>query len=115
MIISGGENVYPAEVESALLELPGVLEAAVIGVPDEQWGEVGLAVLVTSPDGPRHASTITAALREHLAGFKVPRHFRFVAALPKTATGKIRKSDLRAQFTVSAGTVQAAGQPGSAP
>jgi fatty-acyl-CoA synthase len=122
MIISGGENVYPAEVESALLELPGVLEAAVIGVPDEQWGEVGLAILVTSPDGPRHASVITAALRERLAGFKVPKHFRFAAALPKTATGKVRKSDLRAQFsgssaqvTVAAETVPAAGHVGRAP
>jgi len=99
MIISGGENVYPAEVESALLELPGVLEAAVIGVPDEQWGEVGLAILVTSPDGPGDPGVFTAALRERLAGFKVPRHFRFAAALPKTATGKIRKADLRAQFS----------------
>jgi fatty-acyl-CoA synthase len=115
MIISGGENVYPAEVESALLELPGVLEAAVIGVPDEQWGEVGLAILVTSPDGPRDASVITAALRESLAAFKVPKHFRFVAALPKTATGKVRKSDLRAQFTPPAEAVPAAGQRGSAP
>jgi fatty-acyl-CoA synthase len=98
MIISGGENVYPAEVESALLGLPGVREAAVIGCPDAHWGEVGLAVLVVSPDTPRDPAGIAAALRERLAGFKIPRHFRFVDALPKTATGKIRKPDLRAQF-----------------
>ena len=94
MIISGGENVYPAEVESALLELPGVVEAAVIGVPDEKWGEAGLAVLVCTPeaaDGER----IRHALRDRLAGFKVPREIRFVATLPKTATGKVRKQDLR--------------------
>jgi fatty-acyl-CoA synthase len=120
MIISGGENVYPAEVESALLELPGVLEAAVIGVPDGQWGEVGLAILVTSPDGPVSADVITTALRARLAGFKVPRHFRFAAALPKTATGKVRKADLRAEFrelgtpvTVSEETVPAAGSANS--
>ena len=98
MIISGGENVYPAEVESALLGLPGVLEAAVIGVPDPQWQEVGLAVLVLSPGTPADPAAITAALRAELAAFKIPRHFRFAGALPKTATGKIRKSDLRAQF-----------------
>jgi fatty-acyl-CoA synthase len=98
MIISGGENIYPAEVESALLELAGVLEAAVIGVPDEEWHEVGLAILVVSPDGPSEPAAIAAALRERLAGFKVPRHYLFADALPKTATGKIRKSDLRARF-----------------
>jgi len=98
VIISGGENIYPAEVESALLALPGVHEAAVIGCPDPRWGEVGLAVLVVSPDTPRDPVTIAAALRERLAGFKVPRHFRFADTLPKTATGKIRKPDLRAQF-----------------
>ncbi|WP_253831045.1 acyl-CoA synthetase [Prauserella aidingensis] len=95
MIISGGENVYPAEVESALLELPAVIEAAVIGVPDEKWGEVGLALLVAAPGTTEDPEAIRAALRERLAGFKVPRHIRFVDDLPKTATGKIRKPDLR--------------------
>nr|WP_239522181.1 long-chain fatty acid--CoA ligase [Geodermatophilus sabuli] len=99
MIISGGENVYPAEVESALLELPGVLEAAVIGVPDERWGEVGLAVVVPAPGAPEDPDGVRAALRERLAGFKVPRHVEFVDELPKTATGKIRKPDLRSRFT----------------
>ncbi|RBY83749.1 p-hydroxycinnamoyl-CoA synthetase [Geodermatophilus sp. TF02-6] len=99
MIISGGENVYPAEVESALLELPGVLEAAVIGVPDQRWGEVGLAVLVAAPDAERDPEAVRTALRERLAGFKVPRHVHFVDELPKTATGKIRKPDLRAGCT----------------
>jgi fatty-acyl-CoA synthase len=94
MIISGGENVYPAEVESAMLELPGIVEAAVIGVPDEKWGEVGLALLVGAE---RPAEEIRMALRDRLAGFKIPRHVRFVEALPKTATGKVRKQDLRSQ------------------
>lgn len=103
MIISGGENVYPAEVESALLELPGIDEAAVIGVPDERWGEVGLALLVLAPDTAAEAGAdaegIRSALQERLAAFKVPQHVRFVTALPKTASGKIRKSELRAQFS----------------
>jgi fatty-acyl-CoA synthase len=99
MIISGGENVYPAEVESALLELPGVVEAAVIGVPDERWGEVGLAIVVPAPGAPEDAEAIRTALRARLAGFKVPRHVEFADELPKTATGKIRKPDLRERFS----------------
>jgi fatty-acyl-CoA synthase len=98
MIISGGENVYPAEVESALLELPGIDEAAVIGVPHDTWGEVGLALLVAAPGAAADPDAVRTALRERLAGFKVPHHVRFVDALPKTATGKIRKPELRARY-----------------
>jgi fatty-acyl-CoA synthase len=98
MIISGGENVYPAEVESALLELPGVIEAAVIGVPDEKWGEVGLAVVVPAPGAALDGEAVREALRERLAGFKIPRRIRFAEELPKTASGKIRKPDLRASY-----------------
>jgi len=98
MIISGGENIYPAEIESALLELPGIEEAAVIGVPDEEWGEVGLALVIASPGAPADPDAVRTALRERLAGFKVPRHVRFVDTLPKTATGKIRKPDLRRTY-----------------
>jgi fatty-acyl-CoA synthase len=103
MIISGGENIYPAEVESALLELPEVQEAAVIGVPDEQWGEVGLAVVVPVPGAGTDGEALRALLRERLAGFKVPQHIRFAEELPKTASGKIRKPDLRAQFSARSG------------
>ncbi|WP_413755601.1 acyl-CoA synthetase [Streptomyces sp. MMBL 11-3] len=99
MIISGGENVYPAEVESALLELPEVQEAAVIGVPDTRWGEVGLAVVVATPGATADGEAIRNALRGRLAGFKIPRVVRFADALPKTATGKIRKPDLRRLHT----------------
>jgi fatty-acyl-CoA synthase len=90
--------VYPAEVESALLELPGVVEAAVIGVADATWGETPLAVLVVTPGTSHDADAIRAALRERLAAFKVPRRFEFADALPKTATGKIRKPELRDQY-----------------
>jgi fatty-acyl-CoA synthase len=101
MIISGGENVYPAEVESALLELDGVDEAAVIGIPDDRWGEVGLALLVPSPGAALDPDAVRAALRARLAGFKVPQQVRVVDELPKTATGKIRKPELRARFRSS--------------
>ena len=95
MYISGGENVYPAEVESVILELPGIVEAAVIGVPHDKWGEVGFAFVVAADDADLDPETVVAALRERLAGFKVPRHVEFVDELPKTATGKVRKPDLR--------------------
>ncbi len=92
MIISGGENVYPAEVESALRELPQVGEAAVIGVPHEHWGEVGLAVLVPAPGFDPATDPagdgIRTALRDRLAGFKVPKEVRWAAELPKTATAR---------------------------
>jgi fatty-acyl-CoA synthase len=101
MIISGGENVYPAEIESALLELPEVVEAAVIGIPDEKWGEVGMAVVVPAPGSAEDPEAIRTALRERLAGFKVPRHVEFLSELPKTATGKIRKPDLRNRYVTT--------------
>jgi fatty-acyl-CoA synthase len=98
MIISGGENIYPAEIESALLELPEVVEAAVIGVPDETWGEVGLAVVVPAEGIAPDGEAIRARLRERLAGFKIPRSIRFADELPKTASGKIRKPELRSHY-----------------
>lgn len=98
MIISGGENIYPAEIESALLSLPGIDEAAVIGIPDDEWGEAGLALVVAAPGSPTDPEAVRSSLREHLAGFKVPAQIRFVDELPKTATGKIRKPDLRAKY-----------------
>jgi fatty-acyl-CoA synthase len=98
MIISGGENVYPAEVESALLELPAVQEVAVIGMPDDTWGEVGLALVVLTPGASTDPDALRTELRQRLAGFKVPKEIRFLDELPKTATGKIRKPDLRATY-----------------
>jgi len=97
MIISGGENVYPAEVESALLELDGIVEAAVVAVPDETWGEVGMGVLVAQGEPPPAEQEVLDHLRTRLASFKVPKTLRFVDELPKTATGKIRKNVLRGE------------------
>ncbi|WP_051756715.1 AMP-binding protein [Nocardia sp. NRRL WC-3656] len=94
MIITGGENVYGPEVERVLLAHPSVTDAAIIGVPDEVWGESVLAILVSDGD----ADDIQRFCREHLAGYKCPKQFRFVDALPRNASGKILKRELRAPY-----------------
>jgi fatty-acyl-CoA synthase len=96
MIISGGENIYPAEVEAEINTLDGVLASAVVAVPDARWGEVGLAFVVTSRPGEWTAESIRAALAGRLAPFKIPKHVRIVDDLPRTATGKVRRQNLRA-------------------
>ncbi|MBR1123523.1 long-chain fatty acid--CoA ligase [Bradyrhizobium lablabi] len=101
MYISGGENVYPAEVESVLHQLTAVAEAAIIGVPNEQWGEVGMAIVAVKPGQTLTPSEIHAHCAANLAKFKCPRLIEFVDALPRNATGKIHKPTLRKQFNVS--------------
>lgn len=92
MYISGGENVYPAEVENALARHPAVLEAAIVGVADEKWGEVGHAFVMLRPDAaPISANEVIQFCRANLAGYKTPRHVTFVDEFPRTAAGKIRK------------------------
>jgi fatty-acyl-CoA synthase len=93
LIISGGENIYPAEVEEALASHPAVIEAAVVGMPDERWGEVCAAFVVLRE--PVEEPELTAFCRERLAAFKVPRSFSFVESLPRNSIGKIQKSELR--------------------
>jgi fatty-acyl-CoA synthase len=106
MIISGGENVYPIEVEQALFRHPGVADVAVIGTPDARWGETVVAVVVpASPEDPLEADAVIAFARERIAHFKCPRRVEFVDELPRTATGKILKRELRERFTGSADTV----------
>ena len=95
MYISGGFNVYPAEVEAALLRLPGVHEVAVIGVPDERMGEVGRAFVVPLDGHPLTEDDVIAYAREKLANFKAPRSVRFVDALPRNPSGKVLKNVLR--------------------
>ncbi|MCC9195194.1 long-chain fatty acid--CoA ligase [Arthrobacter sp. zg-Y916] len=97
MYVSGGENVYPAEVESALLNVPGVAEAAVIGVPDEQWGEVGKAFIVPEEGAELTAEGIRAAVAHALSRFKIPKQIQFIDDMPRTSTGKLLKTDLRAR------------------
>ena len=98
MYISGGFNVYPAEVEQSLMRLEGLADVAVVGVPDERMGEVGKAFVVRadSPAGEAlTADDVTAFAREHLANFKVPRQVEFTGALPRNLSGKVLKKDLR--------------------
>jgi fatty-acyl-CoA synthase len=98
MYISGGENVYPAEVENVLFQLPEVADAAIIGVPNERWGEVGMAIIVRKPDQPLEEGDVIRHCLGKLAKFKVPQSVAFVEALPRNATGKVLKRELRAQF-----------------
>ena len=95
MFISGGENVYPAEVERVLAAYPGVSDVAVIGVASAEWGEVGTAFVACRPDDAPGADELAAFCRKHLARYKVPTSFRFVEALPRTASGKVQKHLLR--------------------
>jgi fatty-acyl-CoA synthase len=98
MYISGGENVYPAEVENVLYQLPEVAEAAVIGVPNDRWGEVGLAVIALKPGAELDRAKVQEHCVERLAKFKVPNDITIVEALPRNATGKVLKRELRTQF-----------------
>jgi fatty-acyl-CoA synthase len=95
MIISGGENVYPAEVEDVLLAHPAVAECAVLGVPDDKWGEVGHAVVVLVPGSDVIGADLLEFLRPRLAAFKVPKSYTFVACLPRTGSGKVAKPLVR--------------------
>jgi fatty-acyl-CoA synthase len=101
MYISGGENVYPAEVEDALYALPQIAEAAVIGTPDETWGETGLAIVALRAGESITEAEIVAHCRGRLARFKCPSRVIFVDALPRNATGKVHKPTLRDRFAQS--------------
>jgi long-chain acyl-CoA synthetase len=102
MIISGGENVYSVEVEAALSAHPAVLECAVFGIPDDEWGEAVHAVVVAKPATTLTALELQACCKERIAGFKVPKSITFTDALPKSGAGKILKRDLREPFWASA-------------
>jgi acyl-CoA synthetase (AMP-forming)/AMP-acid ligase II len=94
MIISGGENVYPAEVESAICDHPDVAEVAVVGVPDDRWGEAVKAIVVMKPGKQATESDIINFSRERIAGFKTPKSVEFISALPRNASGKILRRHL---------------------
>ena len=98
MVVSGGENVYPAEVERVLLEHPSVAEAAVIGVPDARWGETVKAVVVAADGARVDPEELVAHCRQHLAGYKRPTSVDVVEALPRNATGKVLRRELRAPY-----------------
>ncbi|MEU4742815.1 long-chain fatty acid--CoA ligase [Actinosynnema sp. NPDC023658] len=102
VIISGGENIYPAEVESVLHEHPAIAECTVIGVPDARWGEVGRAVVTVTPGAePTSERDVLAFLRDRLAGYKIPKSVVFVDELPQSATGKLLKKLVRARYGAS--------------
>jgi len=98
MIISGGENVYPAEVENVLAEHHDVAEVAVIGVPDPRWGETVKALVVARAGQEVTAADLIAFARERMAHYKCPTSVDFVDELPRTATGKVQKRLLREAF-----------------
>jgi acyl-CoA synthetase (AMP-forming)/AMP-acid ligase II len=103
MIISGGENIYPSEVEAVLAAHPAVQEVAVIGVPHEKWGETVQAVVVLKANADCHADELKQWCKQQLAGYKLPKVISFVtsADMPRTATGKIVHRRLREQFAAT--------------
>jgi long-chain acyl-CoA synthetase len=102
MIVTGGENVYPAEVENVVARHPGVADVAVIGVPDEKWGEAVKAIVVPAGGaeaaGPDLAADVIAFSRDHLAGYKLPKSVDFADVLPRNPSGKLLKRELRAPY-----------------
>ena len=104
VIITGGENVSSIEVEDCLYQHPGVAEVAVIGVPDEKWGELVMALVVTTPGSALTEADVIAHTKAKLAGYKCPKRVEFREALARTATGKLQKFKLRAEFWEGEGT-----------
>ena len=100
MIISGAENIYPAEVENAIIGHPEIADVAVIGVPDQRWGEAVKAIIVLKPDATATAEEIVAFARNRIAGYKLPKTIDFVPALPRNPSGKVLRRELRAPYWV---------------
>jgi acyl-CoA synthetase (AMP-forming)/AMP-acid ligase II len=98
MIVSGGVNIYPAEVESAIYGHADIAEVAVIGVPDSKWGEAVKAIVVPKPGTEPSAEDILAFARERIAGYKVPKSVAFIDVLPRNASGKVLKTELRKPY-----------------
>ena len=98
MIISGGFNIFSAEVEKALLSHPAVLEACVIGVPDEKWGEAVKGLVELKPDNEVSEEELIAYCKERIGGVKSPKSIEFIAELPRSATGKVLKRKLRDKY-----------------
>ena len=103
MIVSGGENVYPIEVENVLMTHPGVADAAVIGVPDDTWGEAVKAVVVPGQGATLSEADLIGFARARLGGFKLPKTVDFVEALPRTPSGKVLKRALRDPYWADTG------------
>ena len=102
LVVTGGENVYSTEVEQALCKHPAVNQAAVVGIPDERWGEKVTAMVILSAGQSATEEELIAHCRTLIAGYKVPKTIRFLPSFPMTPSGKVLKRDLRAQFSESA-------------
>ena len=98
MIVSGGENVYPAEVENVLMSHPGIADVAVIGIPHEKWGETALAIVVRAPGTEATEQDIISFSHERLAKFKCPTKVAWIDVLPRNPSGKVLKKDLREPY-----------------
>ena len=98
MVVSGGENIYPREIENLLFEHPAVADAAVIGIPSEQWGESLLAFITLKPGESAVSDDIIEFCRSKLAGYKIPRQVEFIDVIPRNASGKVLKKDLREPY-----------------
>ncbi|MEQ9527182.1 MAG: fatty acid--CoA ligase, partial [Parvibaculaceae bacterium] len=98
MIVSGGENIYPAEVENALFGHPAIADAAVVGVPHERWGEAAKAIVVLKPGERATPDEIIAFAKTRIASYKVPKSVDFIEALPRNPSGKILRRELRAPY-----------------
>jgi acyl-CoA synthetase (AMP-forming)/AMP-acid ligase II len=98
MIISGGENIYPAEVENALMSHPWILDAAVVGIPDEKWGETVMGFVILAEDASISEDEIIAYSREKIAGFKCPKTINFINEIPRNPTGKVLRRELREPY-----------------
>lgn len=96
VVISGGENIFPAEIEAILYRHPAILEASIVGVPDPEWGEIVMAYVVMQPGAQASLADIQEYCSEHLASYKKPRRVRFLEALPRNSSGKVVKSELKA-------------------
>ena len=111
MIITGGENVYPKEVENVLYRHPAVQEAAVIGIPDPYWVESVHALVVPKADAQATSEEIISFCREQIAHYKAPRSVEFVESLPKNPQGKILKREIRPKYWETAGPMSRRGEP----
>ena len=98
MIVSGGENIYPAEVENALMSHADILDAAVVGIPDERWGETVKGFVVLREGVELKEEEIISYARTQIAGFKCPKSINYVSELPRNPSGKILRKDLRAPY-----------------
>jgi len=98
-VISGGENIYPAELENILSDHPDIAEAAVVGRADPKWGEIPVACIVPKPGATLTRDDVLALFRNRVASYKHPREVTFLDALPRTVMGKVRKAELRRQIS----------------